>query len=316
MEILYSATRKTWLTTDLHNTIFGLDHQLLRREMVDVEGHLPAVLCLLDLWHATAHLAGQGTGLLVHDRCRVHHGGHHRAHVWSQDWGPNVPRPVGGGEWGKVLRQGRHSEGLVKDSAVPVTERVPAGSAHQGEGDSSLCHGWSIELLEKISLASLKVVPSEYGVCWELRAFIHTHRRHPWQLSPPMPPELTPPTCLWNVLEYLFVADVILQWNPGGRPSPVTNVVTPPVHTQTSGLQVVMCTTWYPTPLHMSQNILERLLESYRGILNIYILWLLFGNTPTWITVYVVLSYNKIYILKSTFSTYQVFTVTLSCTTH
>lgn len=37
------------LTGDLHNSVLGLHHQLLGREVVDIQGHLPRVLRLLDL---------------------------------------------------------------------------------------------------------------------------------------------------------------------------------------------------------------------------------------------------------------------------
>uniref|UniRef100_A0A8K9XVW9 Uncharacterized protein n=1 Tax=Oncorhynchus mykiss TaxID=8022 RepID=A0A8K9XVW9_ONCMY len=112
----------TLLTSDLHHTILGLDHQLLRGEVVDVQSDLPGLLGLLDLRHARAELAGEGyesTG------------------------------PVGAGEGGELLREGRHAEGLVKEPAalVTVTEGVPAGGAEQAEGDMSLCHddfGWSL----------------------------------------------------------------------------------------------------------------------------------------------------------------------------
>lgn len=133
------------LTGDLHDSVLGLYHQLLRREVVDVQGHLPRVLRLLDLRHAAAHLAGQGVRLLGHHGPRVHHGavGHHQAHVWGQDGGPHVARPVGAGVRGEVPGHGRHAEALVEDPAVrlPVAERVPAGGPQQGEGNASLGHG-------------------------------------------------------------------------------------------------------------------------------------------------------------------------------
>ncbi len=68
---------------------------------------------------------------------------HHGAHLWGQDGGSHIPRPVGAGECGKVFGQGWHAEGLVEDAAalVPVTEWVPAWGAQQGERDASLSHG-------------------------------------------------------------------------------------------------------------------------------------------------------------------------------
>uniref|UniRef100_A0A4W6ELD2 Uncharacterized protein n=1 Tax=Lates calcarifer TaxID=8187 RepID=A0A4W6ELD2_LATCA len=93
------------LTSDLHHIVLGLHHQLLRREVVDIQGHLPA-----------------GTSLLGHHGSGVHHGG----------MGDHA-----------VLRHGGHAEGLVEDAAalVPVTEWVPAWGAEQGERDMSLSHG-------------------------------------------------------------------------------------------------------------------------------------------------------------------------------
>lgn len=133
------------LTSDLHHAVFGLHHQLLGREVVDIQRHLPVVLGLLDLRHATAHLAGQGASLLGGHGPWIHHGGvgHHEAHVRGQDGRPQVPRPVGAGERGEILVQGRHAERLVEDPAVlvPVAEWVPTGGAEQGERNPSLGHG-------------------------------------------------------------------------------------------------------------------------------------------------------------------------------
>uniref|UniRef100_A0A8D2ZE50 Uncharacterized protein n=1 Tax=Scophthalmus maximus TaxID=52904 RepID=A0A8D2ZE50_SCOMX len=133
------------LTRDFHHSILGFHHQLLGREVVDIQGHLPVVLGLLDLRHAGAQLAGQGVGLLGHHGARVHHGGvgHHAAHVRGQHGGPQVSRPMGAWECGKVLWQGRQAEGLVEQAAVlvPVAEWVPARGAKQGEGNTSLGHG-------------------------------------------------------------------------------------------------------------------------------------------------------------------------------
>uniref|UniRef100_A0A4W5PRR3 Uncharacterized protein n=1 Tax=Hucho hucho TaxID=62062 RepID=A0A4W5PRR3_9TELE len=103
------------LTSDLYHAILGLDHQLFRGEVVDVQSDLPGLLGLLDLRHARAELLG-------------HHGGldHH---------------------WGQVVAEGGahvsgHTEGLVEESValVPVPEGVPARGAEQAEGDASLCH--------------------------------------------------------------------------------------------------------------------------------------------------------------------------------
>ena len=90
--------------------------------------------------------------------------GHHEAHVGGQDGRPYVAGPVGAGECAQVLGQGRHTEGLVKDSAVlvPVAKRVPAGGPDQGEGDTSLSHG--------------RCVQEARACCWgasRLRAFMH-----------------------------------------------------------------------------------------------------------------------------------------------
>uniref|UniRef100_A0A3Q1HQL9 Uncharacterized protein n=1 Tax=Anabas testudineus TaxID=64144 RepID=A0A3Q1HQL9_ANATE len=96
---------------------FCLTLNLLRREVVDIQGHLPV------FWRL----------LLGHHGIWIQHGGVGRngAHFWGKEGRPHVPRPVGGGECGKVLWHGRHAEGLVEDAAalVPVTEWVPARAA-------------------------------------------------------------------------------------------------------------------------------------------------------------------------------------------
>lgn len=136
------------LTSDLHHAVFGLHHQLLRGEVVDIQGHLPAVLGLLDLRHARAHLAGQGTSLMGPQQGgRVHHGGvghhgAHGAHVRRHHGVPQVPWPVGAWECGEILVQRWHAEGLIEDAALlPVAERVPARGAEEGERNMSLGHG-------------------------------------------------------------------------------------------------------------------------------------------------------------------------------
>uniref|UniRef100_A0A3B5ARL8 Uncharacterized protein n=1 Tax=Stegastes partitus TaxID=144197 RepID=A0A3B5ARL8_9TELE len=113
---------------DFHHTVLGLHHQLLGREVVDIQAHLPVVLSLLMGHH----------GVGVHHGSGVHHGCHFR----GQDGGPQVPRPVGAGECAEVLGQSRHTEGLVEDAAalLPVTEWVPAGGAEQSERNTSLSH--------------------------------------------------------------------------------------------------------------------------------------------------------------------------------
>lgn len=111
--------------------------------MVDVQADLPAVLGLLDLGHAGAHLSGEGTG--VCGRCWGHHRhlGHHRGwHVHSAGGQAltDVAGPVCAGEEAEVLGQGGHAEGLVEQAAalVPVAERVPAWGAEEGERNAPL----------------------------------------------------------------------------------------------------------------------------------------------------------------------------------
>uniref|UniRef100_A0A672FWC6 Uncharacterized protein n=1 Tax=Salarias fasciatus TaxID=181472 RepID=A0A672FWC6_SALFA len=167
------------LTADLHHSVLGLHHQLLGREVVDVQANLPVFLGLLDLGHAAAHLAGQSSGLVCHHVSRVHHGSvrHHGRHVGGQDGGPQVPRPVGAGECGKLLGQGGHAEGLVEDAAalVPVAEWIPAGGPQQGERNTSLGHGGCVGcgLWIKSPLASQEVL-SQSAVCLSAVSF-YTH---------------------------------------------------------------------------------------------------------------------------------------------
>uniref|UniRef100_A0A8C4FGT6 Uncharacterized protein n=1 Tax=Dicentrarchus labrax TaxID=13489 RepID=A0A8C4FGT6_DICLA len=112
------------------------------------KGFLPFCLFVHDLHHTVLGLHHQLLSLLGHQGAWVHHGGvgHHDAHVRSQDGGPQVARPVGAGECGKLLGHGRHSKGLVEDAAVlvPVTEWIPARGAEQGERNTSLSHGCGV----------------------------------------------------------------------------------------------------------------------------------------------------------------------------
>uniref|UniRef100_A0A8C7ZP38 Uncharacterized protein n=1 Tax=Oryzias sinensis TaxID=183150 RepID=A0A8C7ZP38_9TELE len=68
-------------------------------------------------------------------RGMVEQGPHLRAHERC----PHITRPVGVGERGEVLVQGRHAEPLVEEPA-DLVPRVPAGGAVHGEGDVPLCH--------------------------------------------------------------------------------------------------------------------------------------------------------------------------------
>uniref|UniRef100_A0A3Q2PSF6 Uncharacterized protein n=1 Tax=Fundulus heteroclitus TaxID=8078 RepID=A0A3Q2PSF6_FUNHE len=114
--------------------------------MGDIQGDLPVVRCLLDLRHPAAHLPGHGPGLL----------GHHMAGVVHHVGWPHVPRPVGGGECGEVLKHRREAKCLVKDAAgvVQVSEWVPAVGPLHGEGNMSLGHAGCGQLIgfSKLSL--------------------------------------------------------------------------------------------------------------------------------------------------------------------
>uniref|UniRef100_A0A452F2P8 Uncharacterized protein n=1 Tax=Capra hircus TaxID=9925 RepID=A0A452F2P8_CAPHI len=112
---------------DLHHAVLGLDRQLLGGEVVDVQGHAPAVGGLLDLGDPAAELSAERAavgGTL--DRC-----GGQRAHVARPSAVAEPLRPL--------LGQPGQPEGLVEEAAVgriPVAERVPAGR----EGHSALGH--------------------------------------------------------------------------------------------------------------------------------------------------------------------------------
>lgn len=197
------------LTGNFHHSVFGLHHQLLRWEVVHVQGHLPGFWGLLDLWHSTTHLAGQCTGLLGHRGSWVHPVGHHEACIRGQDGRPYVSWPVGAGECAEFLRQGWHTEGLVEDSAVlvPVAEWIPAGGPDQSEGDMSLSHDCCVQAAQE-----------------HVRVWSAVHRLAESFYAPPLSaesshlpqsPQLTPFTCLWNRLEFLLVAMVAHWWNPG-----------------------------------------------------------------------------------------------------
>uniref|UniRef100_A0AC11EBB0 Uncharacterized protein n=1 Tax=Ovis aries TaxID=9940 RepID=A0AC11EBB0_SHEEP len=107
------------LTSDLHHAVLGLDRQLLGGEVVDVQGHAPAVGGLLDLGDPAAELSAERAavgGTL--DRC-----GGQRAHVARPSAVAQPLRPL--------LGQPGQPEGLVEEAAVgriPVAERVPAGA--------------------------------------------------------------------------------------------------------------------------------------------------------------------------------------------
>uniref|UniRef100_A0A8C6NUA3 Uncharacterized protein n=1 Tax=Nothobranchius furzeri TaxID=105023 RepID=A0A8C6NUA3_NOTFU len=119
------------------------------------------LLVLSYLHNTILHLHHQLLSLLGQHLSRVHVAvGHHD--VSAQDGGPQVAGPAGAGERGKVLQQGRHAEDLVKDPAavVPVPERIPAGSAGQGEGNISLSHACCGRAEEVFSSLSENVLPS------------------------------------------------------------------------------------------------------------------------------------------------------------
>ena len=107
------------LTSDLHHAVLGLDRQLLGGEVVDVQGHAPAVGGLLDLGDPTAELPAERAvvgGTL--DRC--------------------------GGQRAHVARPSAVAQPLAAVGRIPVAERVPAGAPQEREGHSALGHaGWS-----------------------------------------------------------------------------------------------------------------------------------------------------------------------------
>uniref|UniRef100_A0A6I8N7V8 Uncharacterized protein n=1 Tax=Ornithorhynchus anatinus TaxID=9258 RepID=A0A6I8N7V8_ORNAN len=127
------------LTGDLHHPVFGLDHELLRGEVIDVQGHPPAVSGLADLGHPAAQLAAEGPAVGGRRGGRGHllgHGAGQQAHVARPAGaaGPRVPVLGGAGQ----------AERLVEETAalVPVPERVPAGGPQEGEGHTALGHLW------------------------------------------------------------------------------------------------------------------------------------------------------------------------------
>uniref|UniRef100_A0A8C6D0Z4 Uncharacterized protein n=1 Tax=Moschus moschiferus TaxID=68415 RepID=A0A8C6D0Z4_MOSMO len=131
---------------DLHHAVLGLDRQLLGGEVVDVQGHAPAVGGLLDLGDPAAELPAERAvvgGTL--DR-----GGGQRAHVARPSAVAQPLRPL--------LGQPGQPEGLVEEAAVgriPVAERVPAGAPQEREGHSALGHaGWSGRLRSQTLRAS------------------------------------------------------------------------------------------------------------------------------------------------------------------
>uniref|UniRef100_A0A8V5GLI0 Uncharacterized protein n=1 Tax=Melopsittacus undulatus TaxID=13146 RepID=A0A8V5GLI0_MELUD len=122
-------------TRYLHDVILGLHHQLLRCEVIHIQGHLPAVRGLPDLGDAAAELPAQRLPI-------GRAGGRQQGALPGQQTevaGPGAAaRPLV-----PVLRDMGHPEGLVEQPApmVPVPERVPAGAAQEGEGDAALGHG-------------------------------------------------------------------------------------------------------------------------------------------------------------------------------
>uniref|UniRef100_A0A8C3UA94 Uncharacterized protein n=1 Tax=Catharus ustulatus TaxID=91951 RepID=A0A8C3UA94_CATUS len=115
-----------------HSTLFP---PLLRCEVVDVQGDLPAVGGLADLGDAAAELPGQR---LPEGRA----GRRHQGALPGQQ--AEISRPgAAAGPLVPILGDVGHPEGLVEEAAamVPVAERVPAGAAQEGEGDAALGHG-------------------------------------------------------------------------------------------------------------------------------------------------------------------------------
>uniref|UniRef100_A0A8B9ER72 Uncharacterized protein n=1 Tax=Anser cygnoides TaxID=8845 RepID=A0A8B9ER72_ANSCY len=116
-----------------------LPSPLLGREVVDVQGDLPAVGALADLGDAAAELAAQR---LAVGRARRRH---QRALPGQQTEIPGpgaAARPLV-----PVLGDVGHPEGLVEEAAamVPVAEGLPAGAAEESEGHAALSHdaqGW------------------------------------------------------------------------------------------------------------------------------------------------------------------------------
>lgn len=127
------------LTGDLHHAVLGLDRELLGGEVVDVQGHAPAIGRVPELRDAAAELpaerAAVSRGGHGHGGGPVHRRPGQRAHV---------ARPAAGAEpLRKLLGQPRHPEGRVEEAAVrrvPVSEGVPAEAPLEREGHAALGH--------------------------------------------------------------------------------------------------------------------------------------------------------------------------------
>uniref|UniRef100_A0A672UJ17 Uncharacterized protein n=1 Tax=Strigops habroptila TaxID=2489341 RepID=A0A672UJ17_STRHB len=103
--------------------------------LIHVQGDLPAVRGLADLGDAAAELPAQ--------RLPIGRTGSRQQRALpgqeAEIAGPGAAaRPLV-----PILRDMGHPEGLVEQAAamVPVSERVPAGAAQEGEGDAALGHG-------------------------------------------------------------------------------------------------------------------------------------------------------------------------------
>uniref|UniRef100_A0A8C3WSB2 Uncharacterized protein n=1 Tax=Catagonus wagneri TaxID=51154 RepID=A0A8C3WSB2_9CETA len=132
---------------DLYHAVLGLDRQLLRGEVVDVQGDAPAVGGLLDLGDAAAELSAEQAVVGGHGHCggALDRGRGQRAHVARPATVAQPLRPL--------LGQPGQPEGLVEEAAVgrvPVAERVPAWAPQEREGHTALGHaggaghwGWS-----------------------------------------------------------------------------------------------------------------------------------------------------------------------------
>uniref|UniRef100_G1TRF1 Uncharacterized protein n=1 Tax=Oryctolagus cuniculus TaxID=9986 RepID=G1TRF1_RABIT len=113
----------------------GVQRELLRGEVVHVQGHAPAVGRVPDLRDAAAELPAERTAV----GGRGHGGG------LRGGQGPHVAWPAAAAEpLRPLLGQPRQPEGLVEEAAVhrvPVAERVPAGAAQERERHAALGHG-------------------------------------------------------------------------------------------------------------------------------------------------------------------------------
>uniref|UniRef100_A0A8C4MJJ3 Uncharacterized protein n=1 Tax=Equus asinus TaxID=9793 RepID=A0A8C4MJJ3_EQUAS len=125
--------------SDLHHAVLGLDGQLLGGEVVDVQGHAPAVGRLPDLRDAAAQLPAE--------RAAVGGPGHgHRGGALDRHPGQrtHVARPAAVPEpLCPLFRHPGQPEGLVEEAAlgrVPVAKRVPAGAPQEREGHAALRH--------------------------------------------------------------------------------------------------------------------------------------------------------------------------------